>query len=57
MRRLAMSKVLVGIFTVVFVGALAYEMFNRTKPDLVEKFEIRCSKGLDSFLSTSEAAA
>jgi len=52
-----MSKALVGIFTVVFVGALAYELFNRTKPDLVEKFEDRFSEGLSSFLKPSGAKA
>jgi hypothetical protein len=52
-----MSKVLVGVFMAIFVGALAYEVFNRTKPDLAEQFEIRCSKGLDSLLTPSGAKA
>jgi len=52
-----MSKVLVGVFTVIFVGALAYEVFNRTKPYLTEKFENRCSEGLNSFLKPSGARA
>jgi hypothetical protein len=52
-----MSKVLVGIFTVVFVGALAYEVFSRTKPYLAEKFENRFTEGLDSFLKPSGAKA
>jgi hypothetical protein len=52
-----MSKVLVGVFVVVFVGALAYEVLNRTKPGLAEQFEIRCSKGLDSLLKPSGAKA
>ena len=52
-----MSKVLIGVFTVVFVGALASEMVNRTKPHLTEKFEARCSEGLNSFLRSSGATA
>ena len=52
-----MSKVLVGVFTVVFVGALAYELFNRTKPGLAEKFENRFTDGLNSFLKPSGARA
>jgi len=52
-----MSKVLVGVFAVVFIGALAYEVFNRTKPDLTEKFENRFSEGLNSFLRPSGAKA
>ena len=52
-----MSKVLVGIFVVVFVGAVVYEVVNRTRPDLTEKFENKISDGLDSILSPSEAIA
>ena len=50
-----MSKVLIGIFVVVFVGAVVYEVVNRTRPDLTEKFENRISDSLDSILSPSEA--
>jgi len=56
-RRQAMSKVLIGIFVVVFVGAVVYEVVNRTRPDLTEKFENKISDGLDSILSPSEAIA
>ena len=52
-----MSKVLVGVFVAVFVGALVYEILNRTKPELMEKFEGKISDGLDSLLMTSEAKA
>jgi hypothetical protein len=52
-----MSKVLVGIFVVVFVGAVVYEVINRTRPDLTEKFENRISDGLDGILSPLEAKA
>jgi hypothetical protein len=52
-----MSKVLIGIFVVVFVGAVVYEVVNRTRPDLTEKFENKISDGLDSILSPSEAIA
>jgi len=52
-----MSKVMIGVFTAVFVGALAYELFTRTKPDLAEKFETRWTEGLNSFLKPSRAAA
>jgi hypothetical protein len=56
-RREAMSKTLVGIFVAVFVGALVYEILDRTKPELTEKFEAKVSEGLDSLLMTSEAKA
>ena len=52
-----MSKVLVGVFVVVFVGAIIYEVFNRTRPDLTEKFENKISDSLDGILSPSEAKA
>jgi hypothetical protein len=52
-----MSKVLLGVFAVVFVGALVYEFLNRTKPDLMEKFETRVSEGLDSILTPAEEKA
>ena len=46
-----MSKILLGVFTVVFIGALVYELLNRTKPDLMEKFETKVSGGLDNILT------
>ena len=52
-----MSKVLLGVFVVVFVGALAYELLNRTKPELTDKFEKKVSEGLDSILTPAEAKA
>jgi len=52
-----MSKVLIGVFVVVFIGAVVYEVLNRTRPDLTEKFENKVSDGLDSVLSPSEAIA
>jgi hypothetical protein len=52
-----MSKVLIGVFVVVFIGAVVYEVLNRTRPDLTEKFENKVSDGLGSILSPSEAIA
>jgi hypothetical protein len=52
-----MSKILLGVFTVVFVGALVYEILNRTKPDLMEKFETKVSEGLDGILTPAEEKA
>ncbi|HLA28011.1 MAG TPA: hypothetical protein VI728_12570 [Syntrophales bacterium] len=45
-----MSKILVGVFMAVFVGALVYELLNRTKPELTEKFEAKFAEGLNSML-------
>jgi len=52
-----MSKILLGVFTVVFVGALVYEFLNRTKPDLMENFETKVSEGLDSILKPAAQKA
>ncbi|MBI4766575.1 MAG: hypothetical protein HY787_18575 [Deltaproteobacteria bacterium] len=46
-----MSKLLVGVFVVTFIGALVYEILNRTKPELTEKIETKVSQRLDSLLS------
>lgn len=46
-----MSKVLVGVFVAVFIGALVYEILNRTNPELTEKLESKISNGLDSILT------
>jgi hypothetical protein len=46
-----MSKLLVGVFVVTFIGALVYEILNRTKPELTERIEAKVSAGLDNLLS------
>lgn len=50
-RMKSMSKLLVGVFVVTFIGALVYEILNRTKPELTEKIETKVSQRLDSLLS------
>jgi hypothetical protein len=52
-----MSKVLVGVFVAVFVGALLYEILNRTKPELTEKLEAKLSGGLDAMLALDGSTA
>lgn len=52
-----MSKILVGVFVAAFVGALVYEILNRTKPDLTEKIEAKVSEGLDNLLTPAQANA
>ena len=47
----SMSKLLVGVFVVTFIGALVYEILNRTQPELTEKIEAKVSAGLDSLLT------
>ncbi|MEI6666929.1 MAG: hypothetical protein WCP29_02150 [Acidobacteriota bacterium] len=46
-----MSKVLVGVFVAVFVGALVYEILNRTKPEFTEKLEAKLAGRIDAMLA------
>jgi len=40
-----MSKVLIGVFSGIFIGAVIYELINRTNPELIKKVEeFACSK-------------
>ena len=52
-----MSKILMGVFVVAFVGALVYEILNRTKPELTEKIEAKVSEGIDNILRPAPAHA
>ena len=52
-----MSKVLVGVFVAIFMGALVYEILNRTKPELTEKLEAKLSGRLDAMLAPTPETA
>jgi hypothetical protein len=40
-----MSKILVGVFSGIFIGAVIYELINRTNPGFIKKVEdLACSK-------------
>ena len=54
---MTVSQIFIGIFAAVFVGALAYELLNRTKPELTEKVEAKFGQGLDRMLKLSAAKA
>ncbi|MDH4100125.1 MAG: hypothetical protein OEV28_06070 [Nitrospirota bacterium] len=48
-----MSKILIGVFLGVFVGALTYEILNRKHPDLIKKFEAKALETVDHILEPS----
>jgi len=52
-----MSKILAGIFVAVFVGALACEILNKSKPELTQKIKYMLSRGLDRVLTPAERNA
>jgi len=42
-----MSKVLIGVFSGIFIGAVIYELLNRTSPDFMRKIEELASRKVD----------
>ena len=52
-----MSKVLIGVFTGIFLGAVIYELVNRTNPELVQKLQDLASKKVDELCGDQPAAA
>jgi len=52
-----MSKVLIGVFTGIFLGAVIYELVNRTNPELVQKLQDMACKKVDELCGEQPAAA
>jgi hypothetical protein len=52
-----MSKVLVRIFTTVFIGALFYEVLDRTNPGVTKRLKEKISEGLDGILAPAQKKA
>ncbi len=42
-----MSKILIGVFSGIFIGAVIYELVNRTNPEFIKKVEDLASSKLD----------
>ena len=52
-----MGKILMGVFSGVFIGAVVYELINRTDPQLIKKVEaFACSK-MDTVCGVSSYTA
>ena len=52
-----MSKVLVGVFAGIFIGAVVYELVNRTNPELIQKLEKMTSDKIDSLCGVNTGSA
>lgn len=52
-----MSKILIGVFLGVFVGALTYEILSRKHPELIKKFEAKAAETIDDLLEPAAAPA
>jgi hypothetical protein len=48
-----MSKILFGVFSGVFVGAVIYELLNRSNPELTKKIEDFACKKINDVCGTS----
>ena len=48
-----MSKILFGVFSGVFVGAVLYELLNRTNPELTKFVEDFACKKIDGVCGAS----
>ncbi len=42
-----MSKVFIGVFSGIFIGAVIYELLNRSNPELVKKVEFFANRKID----------
>lgn len=52
-----MSKVFIGVFAGVFIGAVIYELLNRTNPALVEMVENMAKNKIDDMCGVNPVAA
>jgi len=52
-----MSKILFGIFSGIFVGAVIYELVNRVNPELTRKVEDISSHKIDDVLGVNHEIA
>lgn len=43
-----MSKVLIGVFSGIFIGAVIYELINRTNPEWIKKVEDMAGNKMDA---------
>jgi uncharacterized membrane-anchored protein YhcB (DUF1043 family) len=43
----AMSKVFIGVFSGIFIGAVIYELLNRSNPEFIKKVEDLASRKID----------
>jgi hypothetical protein len=49
-----MTKILVGVFLGVFIGALGYELVSRNNPETIEKIRKKVSEKVDDFMGLEE---
>lgn len=52
-----MSKVLLGVFSGIFIGAVIYELINRTNPELIQKVEEFASSKIDDLCGVAHETA
>ena len=53
----AMSKVFIGVFSGIFIGAVIYELLNRTNPEFMQKVEDLASRKIDDLCDVQPTKA
>lgn len=48
-----MSKVMIGVFSGIFIGAVIYELLNRTSPAFIQKIEKMASNKVDEMCAVA----
>ena len=43
-----MSKVFIGVFSGIFIGAVIYELLNRSSPEFIKKIEDLANRKIDA---------
>jgi hypothetical protein len=52
-----MSKVFIGFFSGIFIGAVIYELLNRSNPELVKKVDFFANRKIDELCDIQPSAS
>jgi|GEM_PF-2723607 len=52
-----MSKVFIGFFSGIFIGAVIYERLNRSNPELVKKVDFFANRKIDELCDIQPSAS
>ncbi len=52
-----MTKLMIGVFLGVFVGALIYDVVNRENPKLIKRVRDKAAKKINEYLEMPEVQA
>lgn len=52
-----MSKILIGVFGGIFLGAVIYELVNRSNPEFIQKLQDMANRKVDELCGDQSGAA